>query len=213
VLPEAQVAEPTTSERQRDIRIIVRLPGRYSLANRRNARGERRTFSCRAVNISENSIALVAPVTGKIGERVIADIDSLGKVEGVITQILSRGFVMSILKSEGDAAQLMDKIEWIEKNKNHDAPNQRTQARFTPTNPYSRILLADGTLMTCLIIDLSESGTQISADVEPEVGTVLAVGAIVGRVVRRFVGGFAVMFVARQSRDNVEALATMIDQR
>jgi hypothetical protein len=213
MLPDVQAGELTTCERDRDIRIFVSLPGLYSLANRRNARGERRTFACRAVNISESSIALIAPVTGELGQRVIADIDRLGKIEGAITHILSRGFVMSIVKSEGDHAQLADRIEWIEKHKNHDAPDQRAHARFAPKNPYSRLLLADGTLMTCLIIDLSETGAGISADVEPKVGTVLAVGAIVGRVVRRFVGGFALKFAEPQSRDSVETMATVNDQK
>jgi hypothetical protein len=41
----------------------------------------------------------------------------------------------------------------------------------------------------------------------PETGTVLAVGSVVGRVVRHFVGGFAVQFIERQSRETVEAMA------
>jgi hypothetical protein len=40
----------------------------------------------------------------------------------------------------------------------------------------------------------------------PDIRAVLAVGSVVGRVVRHFVGGFAVQFIERQSRDTVEAL-------
>ena len=38
-------------------------------------------------------------------------------------------------------------------------------------------------------------------------------GAIVGRVVRRFVGGFALKFAEPQSRDSVETMATVNDQK
>jgi hypothetical protein len=33
------------TERRSDVRIVVSLPGRYALANRRNARGERQQFA------------------------------------------------------------------------------------------------------------------------------------------------------------------------
>ena len=56
-----------------------------------------------------------------------------------------------------------------------------------------QIVFADGTVMTCLVIDLSETGAAVSADLDPEIGTVCAVGTIVCRVIRRFVGGFAVL--------------------
>ena len=45
-----------------------------------------------------------------------------------------------------------------------------------------------------------------SAEIVPELGTVVAVGNSVSRVVRHFQGGFAVMFVEPQRRDSVEAM-------
>ena len=66
------------------------------------------------------------------------------------------------------------------------------------------MILADGHVETCLVLDVSVSGTAISADTIPAIGTVLAVGTITSRVVRHFEEGFAVQFVERQSRDTVE---------
>lgn len=54
------------------------LSGRYSLASRRNARGERREFACRTVEISCYELAVLAPIPGPIGERVIAHFHQLG---------------------------------------------------------------------------------------------------------------------------------------
>jgi hypothetical protein len=42
--------------------------------------------------------------------------------------------------------------------------------------------------------------------VQPEVGTPLAVGACIGRVVRHLELGFAVKFIEEQQRDNLEKL-------
>jgi hypothetical protein len=203
---QAELGDIVFVERRYDVRIIVSIPGRYSLANRVNARGDRRIFACRAVNVSPNAIALAAPVSGKVGERVITHIDHLGKLEGPIVRLLGRGFVMGIVASDDERDRLAAKIEWLEKYKNHDAPEQRTDERVVPTNPYSKMILPDGSAETCLVLDLSVSGAAISADTVPDAGTVLAVGRIVGRVVRHFVGGFAIQFIERQNRETVEAM-------
>src|SRR5258708_32076663 len=121
------------SERRRGIGIFASMPGRFALADRRNARGERREFACRAVNISESAIALAAPVIGELGEPVIAHIERLGRIEGTVIRILSRGFVMSIAASEDDRLKLVDRIEWIAKHKNYDVPNHRAPGACLPT--------------------------------------------------------------------------------
>jgi hypothetical protein len=198
-------------ERRYDIRIIVSIAGRYTLADHRNARGERRTFSCRAVNVSGNAVALAAPVIGNLGERVRANIDHLGRLDGAVARVLSRGFVMSLAASEDERLRLLDRIEWIEKHKNHDVEELRATNRFVPANPNSRLVLANGLTLTCLVIDLSETGAAISADIDPEIGTACAVGTIVARVVRRFVGGFAVQFLNPPRREEIETLAIAND--
>jgi hypothetical protein len=206
-----QAADLEIVERRRDPRIVVSIAGRYTLADHRNARGERRTFACRAVNISAHAIALAAPVLGNLGERVRAHIDHLGRLDGAVMRVLSRGFVMSVLASDDERLRLIDRIEWIEKHRNHDVEELRATNRFVPANPNTRLVLATGTTLTCLVIDLSESGAAISADIEPEMGTVCAVGAIVGRVVRRFVGGFAVQFINPPPREEIEMMAIVND--
>src|SRR5689334_5486019 len=97
-----------------DVRLVVRIPGQYTLADHRNARGERRTFACRAVGVSAGEIALAAPVIGSIGERVLAHIDHLGRLDGSVARILSRGFVMSVVGSQEQRRRLATRIKWLE---------------------------------------------------------------------------------------------------
>jgi hypothetical protein len=198
-------------DRPREARRVVSVPGRFSFADVRNARGERRVFGCHAVNPTPHGVLIASPVSAKMDARVIADIDHLGKVDGMVMNVLQRGFVMSINAKLDQRRRLAAKIEWLEQHKNCEVREQWADSRFIPKNPYSRMLLADGHVEDCLILDLSISGAAISANTIPAVGTVLAIGSLAGRVVRHFDEGFAVRFVERQGRDTVEMSLTEPD--
>jgi hypothetical protein len=195
-------------ERRRDIRIIVSLSARVFLKNRRGANGDLAEFACRAINISPRAVALAAPVRTTVGEWARVEIDQVGRVEGTVSRLLDeRGFVVAIDASEDQRNKLFDKISWVQKHKEHEVTDKRVHPRFVPTSPYTLLSFADGTIVDCFVIDLSVSGAAVSADVLPPVGTVLAVGKIVGRVVRHFAGAFAVQFVQMQNHQTVESLA------
>jgi len=192
-------------ERRRNSRIIVSVPGTYMLADHRNARGERRTYPCRAVNLSPTAIALAAPVSGRLGERAFATIDHLGKFKGSVVRLLGGGFVMSIVATDRERDKLAAKIDWFDQYKNFDVADQRADPRFVPENPRSRIVFADGRSEECFVLDLSASGAAISTQAIPEIGTVLALATVVARVVRQFDGGFAVRFIEKQDIQRLES--------
>ncbi len=183
--------------------------GRYSLSDLRDGRGERRVFQCSAVNVSPREIVFAAPVKGKIGDRVIVHIDELGKFQGAICRLLENGFVIKIAANDEEREKLAAKIEWLNNHKNCKAQEQRIDKRIVPANPCSKIILSNGTVESCRVLDLSVSGAAISADTIPDIGVVLAIGGVVGRVVRRFAGGFAIRFVERQREHNVESMVIL----
>lgn len=195
-------------EHHRKPHIIVSIPTQYALANRRDANGNRRKFSGRLVNISVHAMTLVAPANGAIGERVITHCDEFGKTEGSIARLLDCGFVMTIAATDEERAKLADKIDWYEKNKNHDIVDARLQKRVVPKNPRSTLFLADDSQLECFIIDMSASGAAVSTNIKPEIGTPLAVGTIVGRVVRHLADGFAMRFIQLQDTDGLEQRLT-----
>jgi hypothetical protein len=80
----------------------------------------------------------------------------------------------------------------------------RKDARIIPTSPHSTLTLADGSIQACLVIDMSPSGVAVSAQLQPQIGTPLAVGACIGRVVRLLPDGFAVKFVEPVIRHELE---------
>ena len=186
------------------------IPGRYSLSNQYDSHGKRHVFPCRAINVSATSILLAAPVTGKLAERVIALLHHLGKVEGVISRKFDQGFAMRIVPLiEEHSLALAARINWLVANQHKKVPDRRKNARFVPSRSQSKLVFADGTIEDCLILDLSVTGAAVSAFSSPAVGTPLALGSVVGRVVRTFAGGFGVQFCERQNRDHVEAMTLL----
>src|SRR6204780_2059161 len=80
---------PWSQERRRFQRVKVNLLGRYMLADRRE-------FPCQVIDMSPGGMALIAPVVGNVGERVIAYVDHLGRLEGLVSRHIHNGFAMTI---------------------------------------------------------------------------------------------------------------------
>ena len=127
-----------------------------------------------------------------------------------ITAVFAFALVVADLwapKKHAEREKLASKLTWLEeKQKDPQVRDLRKQARIIPENPHSMLTFADGTIRPCFIIDMSASGAARSAHVQPEIGTPLAVGVCVGRVVRHLELGFAIKFVEQQQRDHLERL-------
>ena len=195
-----------TVDRRRDIDFVVCIAGRYVLARHMDPNGNRREGPCRVVKISPESMTLVAPVKGSIGERVTTTVWELGTFEGPVLETDRHGFVMRVEMSDEERNKFATKIEWYQKHKTHTLSENRKFKRIVPRTPRSTILLSDGTLVEAHIVDVSVAGVAITAGICPEVNEPLAVGKIVGRVVRHFAGGFAVEFVDLQKPQLLEKL-------
>jgi hypothetical protein len=193
-------------ERRQDARVVVRIPGRFSLANRRDSTGNRRKFACRAVNVSSTHMMLATPIDGPIGERIIAYFEEFGTIQGSIARVLNGGFIMRIAATTDERSALLRKLIWLEQHKNYDVPDVRTHKRIIPQEPISTLIFPDGAMLQCFVIDMSESGVAVSADIIPAIGAVLAVGKVAGRVVRHFEEGFAVAFKQPQNTAEIERL-------
>jgi hypothetical protein len=193
------------AERPLDVRIVVNISASFSISKRRAAGGARAEFECRAVNLCPHEVALTSPVSVKLGDQIVADIDHLGKLEGTVIRLLSHGFVIGISADDRAREKLRRRIEWLEKYKNLDVRDGRSKPRFVPRNPHAKMIFADGTVERFQILDLSASGAAISAERTPEIDSILAIETNVSRVVRCFNGGFAVKFVDMLNDDEVKS--------
>ncbi|MDP3547963.1 MAG: PilZ domain-containing protein [Phreatobacter sp.] len=193
-------------ERRAEPRVIMSMPGTYSLSSMRDDSGRRREFACRAINVSSRAMMLACPVKGPAGDRAIAYFRTFGKLSGRIIRVLEGGFVMNLTLSEEARAQLVSRLAWMEDHKNLDLHDKRLHARMVPREPYSMLTFVDGSVLSCLVMDMSVTGAAISADVVPDVGTLLAVGRIAARVCRHFPEGFAVEFLDDQDPASLDRL-------
>src|SRR5436190_10268757 len=73
-------------------RVKVSVLGRYMLADRRE-------FPCQVLEMSPGDAAVIAPVSGNPGEKVIVYLDHLGRVEGIIRDSMDGGFVIDLAAS------------------------------------------------------------------------------------------------------------------
>jgi len=194
---------PLAEERRRHQRVKVNLLGRYMLADRRE-------FPCQVVNMSPGGIAIVAPVSGNPGERVIAYVDHLGRLEGKIARALENGFAMTIEGTLRKRDKLAAQLTWLANRHILNLPEDRRHGRFIPRKAMARLILPNGNNVTCRVIDLSESGAAIaiSPELRPAVGAMVTVGKAMGRVVRHIEDGFAIEFTRLQHSDFIEENVT-----
>jgi hypothetical protein len=197
----AAVLLPHAQERRRFQRVRVNLLGRYMLADRRE-------FPCQVVNMSPGGMALVAPVAGNVGERVIAYIDHVGRLEGKIARTWQNGFAMTIAATARKRDKLAAQLTWLANRHILGLPEDRRHGRIVPRNPNATMILPNGVNLGCRIIDMSQSGVAIASDQRPAMGTLITVGKVQGRVVRHLEDGFAIEFLRLQHPDFLEESIT-----
>jgi hypothetical protein len=188
---------PHKEERRRFQRVKVNLLGRYMLADRRE-------FPCQVVNMSPGGMALLAPVVGKVGERVIAYVDHVGRLEGIIARLIENGFAMTIGATTRKRDKLAAQLTWLANRHILNLPEDRRHGRITPRNPAARLILPNGVNVACRVIDISQSGAAIATDQRPDIGAPITIGKTTGRVVRHLEDGIAVEFTRLQHPDFVE---------
>jgi hypothetical protein len=204
IWPERFASDHT--DRRAEVRIDVCIAARLSLANKRDANGNRRKFACRAINISQSAIALLAPIAGAIGERVITYFEEFGELNGAIIRVFDGGFVMKVVANDKDRAKFRERLLWLKESQNLNVSDRRIHRRIIPQEPRSALVLSDGRVLECFVIDMSVSGAAVSSDEIPAIGTPLAVGKVVGKVIRHFEDGFAVRFNEMQNLERLEEM-------
>jgi len=188
---------PAAEERRRYQRVKVHLLGRYMLPDRRE-------FPCQVINMSPGGIAMLAPGIGNVGDRVVAYLDHIGRVEGKIARIIDNGFAMTVNATPRKRDKMAAQLTWLANRQILNLPEDRRHDRIVPRNPSARIVLPDGTALLCRIIDMSLSGAAISSATRPAIGAKVMIGRVQAQVVRHLEEGFALEFAFPQLPDSLE---------
>ena len=189
-------------ERRRHQRVKVVLLGRYMLADRRE-------FPCQTIDMSPGGVALFAPVKGAAGERVVAYIDQLGRIEGLIARHFENGFALETNMPPIKRDKLADQLTWLCNRHALGMPEDRRHERIIPSNPRSTLKLQDGREYVVKLIDISISGAAVACDAKPAIGTPVVIGQTSGQVVRVFPAGVAVEFIRPMATASFDANVTL----
>jgi hypothetical protein len=181
-------------ERRRFQRVRVNLLGRYMLLDKRE-------FPCQVIEMSPGDMVLIAPQVAREGERIIAYIDHLGRLEGTTVRTFENGFAVTFASTERKRDKLASQLTWLANRDLLAEEEDRRHGRITPVPSSTTVVLPNGINLTCDVLDASQSGAAIVSDARPALGLLLTVGQLQSRVVRHLDNGFAVEFTRLQHPD------------
>ena len=193
--PSSRILFDEQSHRFQSVR--VNLLGRYMLADRREFPGQ-------VVTMSPGDLTMIAPQSGQLGERVIAYIDHLGRLEGAITDVTDNGFAMQVGATDRKRDKLAAQLTWLANREILDLAEDRRHGRIIPKRPVTTLIMPNGVNLTCRIIDASESGAAVATNERTAIGLLVMIGKMQGRIVRHLDEGFAIEFTRLQHPDFLE---------
>ena len=181
-------------------RVTVNLHGRMLTASRDEV-------DCIVVTMSPGDAELQASARVSAGDRIIAYVDHVGRIEGVVERVAANNtFILTVNATERKREKLAAQLTWIANKHELGLPEDRRHERVAPRNNRSDLSLDDGRSYPCRIIDLSLSGAAVEIAVRPALGTAVQLGNMRGRVVRHFQEGVAIEFLALQTRETLSGL-------
>ena len=184
-------------DRRRYQRVKISLLGRCMFTDRREC-------PCQLVEISPGDAVFVSPFCGEPGEKVIAYMDNIGRLEGTIVERVEHGFLMSISASQRKRDKLADTLTWLANRHVLNLAEDRRHLRRTPKRTDTSVVFPDGTTQTCRVIDMSLSGAALATAVRPPLGSAVKLGRLGARVVRHFDDGIGIEFMRLMSDAAIE---------
>ena len=186
---------PALLEHRLHQRVKVQLSGRFM-------RSDRREFDCMTIDMSPGGIALAAEAEVRKGERIVAYLSQIGRLEGVVARLFPGGFAIEMKLTPIKRDKLADQLTWLANREWLELPEDRRHDRIAPRNPRTVIKLANGSDLTASLIDLSMSGAAIAVDTQPAIGERVLVGSTPAQIVRHIDSGIAVEFARKIAPEN-----------
>lgn len=183
-------------DRRRHRRVPVNVFGRFM-------REDKQEYPCQVINMSAGGMAILAPVSCDSGERIVAYLDNLGRIEGVVARPFEGGFAVRILASLYKRERIANLLTWLTNQKSLGLGEEPQNERVVPRINASKLILPNGEVHNCRVIDVSLSGASVACTVKPPAGTMVILGRMRGRVVRHHDQGVALQFVELQDPDSL----------
>jgi hypothetical protein len=189
---EAVVAK-AREERRLFRRVRVDFKGRLFVP------GEEREAACIITDMSPGSAQVACEIIPESQAAVVLYIDGFGRFEGTVSRpskyeetdgTFAVRFNCSALKRERVAEQL---TLYLSQGSIDDMALRRHER--APTKGLTRFTRASGEVVNCEVLDLSLNGLSVATDVRPQIGELVLIGEMAGRVARIHESGIAIEFV------------------
>ena len=192
------------SERRRYGRVALKLPGRYMLSDGQE-------FDCQIIDVSPAGVAIRGPLPGDFGEHVVAYIQELGRIEGVVVRRADDWFAIELHVPSSRLRKLATRIDGLTRRRAEGTPERRAYAREDLDPESTTVQLGDGRAFAGTLIDVSTGGAALEVDLAPPVGAAVTIGERHAHVSRHFAGGIAVTFdpdAAGETFEKIDAVGT-----
>jgi hypothetical protein len=191
---------PDGRERRRHARVELRLKARYLGADGAE-------HPCLVVNISAGGALLRAVTTPDAGDTVVVYIDQIGRFEAKVVRAGQHSFAVDYRGRRTKSERTADALTCF-LNDIPPSVDLRENPRIHQDAP-ATVTLANGEAVPCSIIDISLTGASLEIDPRPALGSLLTLGKMAAKVVRRHEKGVGVVFSGPAERmDDAIAAAT-----
>jgi len=189
-------------DRRRYPRFALNLPGRFM-------RPDKLDYPCRLKDISVGGAALITPTQPTVGEKIVVYLMHLGGLEGAVVRRTNDGFAMSLTATQRKRDNLAARIQLLINRADLAEADERISPR-TPLTGFATLMLDDGTVLECPMLDVSGSGVSLVTPIKPPIGAEVVVSSERAVVVRHHDEGVAVEFV-NQRLEAEEAFKRIAD--
>jgi hypothetical protein len=187
-LNDAMATAAAILNRRRHDRIELRLPARYMLADLSE-------HVCETIDVSPSGLRLKASSVVPWGSRVVAYVEGLGRVEGVVVRRARGWFAISLRLPAAKQQRLATKIEWLAERVSGDSDERRFVPRVDRDDENVMIRTDDHHEYQGELMDISMEGAALLVDAPLHLGQHVRLGAQDAEVIRLFPGGAAMRFI------------------
>jgi len=172
-------------ERRRHVRVDMPLKARF-------LRTDNEEYPCLVVNISAGGAMMRAKNPPTEGENIVIYVDEIGRFEGRVVRSGKHSFAVDYRGRRSKLSRTADSLTQALNN-----PRQHVDRRAVPRirqEAHATVRLENGEIIPCSILDISLTGASIEIEPRPALGTLLTLGKMTAKVVRRHEKGVGVVF-------------------
>ncbi len=198
VRPEYYKGTRPGAERRRYRRHALTLLGRFM-------REDKQEYTCRLNDISLGGASAFSDIIPNENERIVAQFEEIGVLEGHVVRRFSDGFAMEFTATHRRRQKLAAQLTWLLNRHELDAADQRRPGhdRIALIPKPVSIKMPDGNVYERNVLDVSISGASIQMELRPTIGSHIVVGRLPAKVVRHHDRGIGVEFQHIQQFDRI----------